>query len=499
MLLLSLSGPTTDSKGTALQQQKPQCFHSLLPIPPPPPSISLNMHIDLQVEARLHPNPNKSPPLSPASPLTATPPPQSQSQSQPQPQLPRRSVCGVAPLEANARSIKDLLESTFSLNPNKPSGEVAVPVTMDALAEAIRELRERDGKPKGSRPGHEFTSSVPMGRWRSTSANSRGSESPGSVLRPVFGGLAGASTWFGGAGDRQVSRRSNAPLITPTSASAFAEETGASAAGEWGGETGTYEDQFASPVRDKKLLQRRKSRELLRVGELAGRDPRKADKLMRAGFSFVEVGDARVGARGPWLSQSTETLRQNNEQCETLSSSRSESSRRGSSMRSSSFPSSEMRASAPGPFRLAPPKPRVVSSTGGYAFSCDPQAQAAEIAMILGHRPGPMNRTRSFYDHQSMLRAKRIVRARGIKAQEAAKRDDGEAGGISSDDDDSDSEGGIGGGWDSETPLQRRRSYVVGSEVSSSPLSQLLVVDAGDGKDQGEDQGEEKGAGRKGH
>ena len=98
-----------------------------------------------------------------------------------------------------------------------------------------------------------------------------------------------------------------------------------------------------------------------------------------------------------------------------------------------------------------------------------------------------------------MLRAKRIVRARGIKAQEAAKRDDGEAGGISSDDDDSDSEGGIGGGWDSETPLQRRRSYVVGSEVSSSPLSQLLVVDAGDGKDQGEDQGEEKGAGRKGH
>lgn len=58
-------------------------------------------------------------------------------------------------------------------------------------------------------------------------------------------------------------------------------------------------------------------------------------------------------------------------------------------------------------------------SRGGYAFSCDPQAQGAEIAMILSQRPATMSRPSSFNVQRPSLYADQIVCPRNVNLEGA--------------------------------------------------------------------------------
>ncbi|CAM9231841.1 unnamed protein product, partial [Scytosiphon promiscuus] len=148
---------------------------------------------------------------------------------------------------------------------------------------------------------------------------------------------------------------------------------------------------------------RKKSRQLLRAGELSGRDPREAAKLMRGSSFFVAY------SRGSFPSPST------------LSSSTvlRRFSRGGGGYSGAGATTEDVDGTAGAPSPADPPRrrssmfetgtatsratglsPCSIPSSGGYAFSCDAKAQRAEIAMILGRRAGPMPRTASFLARQ---------------------------------------------------------------------------------------------------
>lgn len=61
-------------------------------------------------------------------------------------------------------------------------------------------------------------------------------------------------------------------------------------------------------------------------------------------------------------------------------------------------------------------------SRGGYAFSCDPQAQGAEIAMILSQRPATMIRPSSFNLQRPSLCADQIVCPRNVNLKGAVDK-----------------------------------------------------------------------------
>lgn len=168
---------------------------------------------------------------------------------------------------------------------------------------------------------------------------------------------------------------------------------------------------------------RRRSSALTRVGGKLGQDPREAAKLMKTNSFFVEV--ERLSSRNLVPSGSTAAGAQpvSARRYSDLAGHR----HRGNAGNSTTKKQRGVSAAFPGsrPIVHAPVSTPACSS-GGYAFSCDPQAQQAEIAMILGERPAPMHQTANFYEQRSSLRAQRIGRARhSISGEE--KRGDNEA------------------------------------------------------------------------
>lgn len=194
-----------------------------------------------------------------------------------------------------------------------------------------------------------------------------------------------------------------------------------------------------------------RSSRLLAAGELAGRDPRDANKLMRKSSFFVQV-------EGGPQSPSRAIKRRNSDRGAALSYVR-RSSAGSQGGRRSSHAIAVPPADTPEPRKrpsFAPASSSSCISSGGYAFSCDPNAQRAEISMILGHRAGPLHYSPSFYESRASLRAERTGRAwRDLAGKDLLQGD---------------SRGENGDLTRKMLPLQRRSSYTVGTKRRGSSL-----------------------------
>ena len=359
--------------------------------------------------------------------------------------------------------VEHLLEATFV----RPGGQPGAPVTVNALSETLRERRGNRDLPFRN----VFGTSVPRSRHtrRATSG--------------VDGGSGGSGSGGGGSGSRAFTQTGQAALARPVvhgNARGNVADQGSFFGGrrrtevaEWaecgrnaleeraGGDEDDW-DPFAS-VPETSALPQSKSDMLLSVGDLADRDPRKAAMLMTKRSYFVAVGEGAPLSAG-------DRRRRDSDRGGAPSTSNS----RRFSRRDNRRKSSEPRVQAPAARITKTPKvganallssSTAANSTGGYAFSCDAKAQRAEIAMILGHRAGPMPRTVPLDERRSSLKVERIERARISTTNDLPSLSQGSfptatpavAGG------EVDCSGGRG---TRAAMLQRHASYTAGSERS---------------------------------
>lgn len=347
---------------------------------------------------------------------------------------------------ANLLNVTGLLEYTLASNPSRIN---SIPLTINALAEV---LGDRPGHASAITPG--LVTAARHGRSASTAGDRKSGGSDGSLAR-TFGWID--SAMLSSAGD------SSKAATGPSTAEGEALLTEAPAS------------PFVPP--DPYVLVRKKSNALLRVGDL-GRDPREAAKLMSKNSFFVPVEGATV----PPLPQSPSSGVPRVPLLGAVG--RRHSGRTGDANTpvptadDPENPSSEMPTNLPVKTREDSERVEVrvgagagagarrdsnACSPGGFAFSCDPQAQRAEIAMILGERTGPMKHTTAFYEHRLSLRAQRIERARHTSSSllpgAFLSEEEGEAGG---------GRGDAAPARGRGVPLQRRYSYTVCTEPSSS-------------------------------
>lgn len=268
-----------------------------------------------------------------------------------------------------ARSIKGLLEAAFSTNTAK---DAAAPIRIGALARTVHELRGSDTA-RGQQP--RFSSKLPKS-YSSGGLNRR----PGTSS----GGLVEAFAWIGGVRDKQTARRRDSSLVARKKTA--------------GHGTGKEVGNLVEEPRHQK-----KNDRSVRAGDLMRVDPREADKLMQTRASKVDFegstpgGAATVVRRiSPSTHHGSPTRRFND---------RSTRARNTVDVSHGCHSVSPMSMTSP--------------SRGGYAFSCDPQAQGAEIAMILGQRPGTMSRPSSFNIQRPSLYADRIVCPRNVNLEGA--------------------------------------------------------------------------------
>jgi len=375
-------------------------------------------------------------------------------------------------------SVRGLLESTFPTAPGNAGGgspPVFTPVPMNALSNTLRELRDSRNNNSAYAGFNAFAAA--RSPFSATMPASRGAGAGGRHARGVStssfesrkggkkmfakttivgsmdaanwdwrgrGGRAGdaafASTIPGGGGGGGAARDEDAAVKVDgdgggdggeewdpfaegvNTASSTAAGEGAAAAAEEAEESAAEaSNNEADPLRV--AMHRAKSRRLLMAGELSGRDPREAAKLMRKNSVFVEVDERAAAGRQaarrsshlrhlgrrnsdrgmaiqpspspsptPSIFSSAGVLRRfsraggdggggsgeaENHEGEGGLGSAAAAAAREQQRRHSSVAEMAKGRNAGGD------KP---ATSGGFAFSCDAKAQRAEISMILQRR-----------------------------------------------------------------------------------------------------------------
>lgn len=405
-------------------------------------------------------------------------------------------------------SVGGLLECTFSpaAARHRAGGSFGVsPVPMNALSETLRERRvaRRINHPPGkfsTSTGGPFHVTMPA-RVGGGFRHARGASATGGVdaarggrffrtlgladeVRHRTGleggmlagrkgrgaeGLPGAlSAGVGGAsggGDGEsddgewgplAGRRASVDTEGGAAVGAAAEVVDRDDANMFGGRNNNEDDGGGGREQHAVALHRKKSVQLLRAGELSGRDPREAAKLMRGASFFVQVGGG-----APLPPGHTTAYQQHRQLHRHLSRRNSDHGLTAQSSRGSFLPSStvfrrlsrgasdeDSDATAGAPPPGVPQRRRssmsaaaaaattttsaaaatgcsACPSSGGYAFSCDAKAQRAEIAMILGTRAGPMPRTASFRTKQGAPSLPRAAGEGGKKEGESNEEEEG--------------------------------------------------------------------------
>lgn len=394
-------------------------------------------------------------------------------------------------LDGSDMSIRGLLESTFSPAEVHGRAHAFAPIPMNALAETLREARDNRNST------HIFPAVKPFGATMPSlggSGKHARVKSTSSVEGRTFGRLAQTLGALDGGWHR---RRSNAEaggnaVGIVREANHGGHETAAGSGGGGGNNDNDDWDPFAPGGAEagpaaaggdaaaatetsigpggpgQEAMVRTKSRQLLRAGELSGRDPREAAKLMTKEAFFVEMNASekhrqnqrrnshrlplgrRNSDRGmaapqqlpPSAFLSSTTAAAAAAAAGAAAAAAGAGSRRHSSMSGTS-------SGANGVARLS-------ATSGGFAFSCDAKAQRAEIAMILGRRASPMPRTVSFLNRNKSAPATTTTTVAAAAAAAALRA------GVQ------DGEGGRGGARREERsltdkevpPLQRRSSGV---------------------------------------
>ena len=214
-------------------------------------------------------------------------------------------------------SVQGLLESTFSPTVHA-GGHAFAPIPMNALAETLREARDNRGSTTGGSSGsHTFAARNPFSATMPSSLGGSGGKH--GRVKSTSNAELGAVSRFAqtlGAIDSAWNRRSSA-VETGNDAAGAARETDRCVLGA--GDSGDDEDDDEDwdPFRARepaaaatrtaggsatvaaevvpgdhaRVVPRTKSRQLLRVGELSGRDPREAAKLMTKEPVFVEISE----------------------------------------------------------------------------------------------------------------------------------------------------------------------------------------------------------------
>lgn len=442
-------------------------------------------------------------------------------------------------------SIRGLLESTFTPTAHG-SSQVFMPLPMNALSETLRERRSNQNAGGGHyniSGRNPFSAAMPSHFRGGGGKHSRGVSTSAVDVRAGGGGKLAQTL-----GSSDVARRrlkSDSMEIDKIEAfSELNERTLGGGGGEGGGRRGWADtaaaigdsdddewDPFASGAtkttatattctrgrsnpndddsistghnnacRNSTALHRAKSRKLLQVGELAGRDPREAAKLMQNKVPvFVEVDENGAPApRGSHYHHNIHILprlhlhqlgrRKSHQGITTVptpspttvirrfsragiqtdkvdsgstaarestahATGRRQEQRRHSSGSETTMGTDTVKAAG---FATQP------TSGGGFAFSCDAKAQRAEIAMILGTRASPMPRTASFLARQNspaQVRATTIA-LEGVSEDGGVEIDAGDDGGSGGED--------AGGGGKELPPLQRRSSGVCAAATTDS-------------------------------
>lgn len=257
-----------------------------------------------------------------------------------------------------------------------PSRVNSLPVTMNALAQALR--GKRDHPPQGTVGRHGQPASA-----GGSGGNTR-----------IGMGLARTLGWQGILDSSSGSRDQISPTIGASqSGSLLVRENSPSAC------PNSIEDRFSLE---------RKNSALLSMGHL-GLDPREVAKLMSKNSTFVEVDGIEMPRRAqPVLrSRAGDSLRRHSDRADGSSGLYSRTYP-GQGTDRSSTPSW---ACEDGRESQSKRGKRSQSSPGGFAFSCDPRAQEAEIAMILGEMDCPFKHAASFCKRRSSLRAQRLGHA----------------------------------------------------------------------------------------
>ncbi|CAN0256362.1 unnamed protein product, partial [Pylaiella littoralis] len=418
-------------------------------------------------------------------------------------------------------SIGGLLESTFSPKAHGRS-QAFMPLPMNALTETLRERRDNRKGGGGGGGKYNVTGRNPF----SATMQSRFGGGGGRHARGVSasaterdrggggGGGGGRGRRASGGGEHAAAAAAGAAVVdndsdewdpfvsdsaTATAAAASAESAAPTRrkSSSYDGDKNTAGHDGGGP-RNGAALQRTKSRKLLQAGELSGRDPREAAKLMTERTPvFVEVDEEgapapreskhhnahtprprlhQLGRRqsdcdaiavptspSPFAAFSPKTIFRRFSLAEnsTDNADSGSASARGSladalERRDNQRRRSSMSATTSGPdtVRVSSLSPNPTSA-GGFAFSCDAQAQRAEIAMILGTRASPTPQTASFLaQRRSSAQARASAKALGGVSKD---------GGVVSDSDGDGDDGGNGGGdkggrGKELPPLQRRSS-----------------------------------------
>lgn len=422
-------------------------------------------------------------------------------------------------LEGSDISVRGLLESTFSPTAHGgPRGpRAAAPIPIDAFAETLREARDsRNSNGGGGGGGGNGTNAFPARNPFNATMPSFGAQharfrSTSTVEPRVFGRLAQTLGALDGAWSRRRSdvEAGNAAGVAASEANdggneaatgdedwdpfsaSIAEATAATAAASASAAAATESSCGREVPARQAVASRRKSKQLLRAGELSGRDPREAAKLMRKESFFVEMQDGG------------KQQHQQHPQNERRHSYRNLLGRRNSDREMAAprpppnvFSSTTTAAATAAPAAAANSRRysslydksrggnnaagRTSATSGGFAFSCDAKAQRAEIAMILGRRASPMPRTASFLNRYKQPATQAVA----TTLQGVAEDGDG----------DQTTAGGGGGGVRGTRalagrdipPLQRRSSGFVGG--SNRRFSQRGPDAPGDVREEGEDE-----------
>lgn len=467
-----------------------------------------------------------------------------------------RSVTGSF-LDGSDVSIRGLLETTFAPTVHGAGAHAFAPIPMNALAETLREARDnRTSNSPGLSGTHIFPARNPFsttlpsslglgggggGKYGGGGKHSRVKST--SNVEPRAGGGGGRFTHTLGAMAAPWNRRGSA--VEPSNNAAGINRRPnhgkheAGTGGDGGGDGDDEEDDDWDPFTlgaavesavatatdvvpgdhappRHAIVHRTKSRQLLRAGELAGRDPREAAKLMTKEPFFVEIdkdGGAKHQQNQRRHSHRGLLGRRNSERgaaappqppLSTLLSPKTTAAggSGGASRRHSSV--SEKSSGGGGNNNAS-----LSVTSGGFAFSCDAKAQRAEIAMILGRRASPMPRTASFVSRHKSAAARAAAAAAAGGGGPAALRavaegedviGEAEVRGIA----------GVGdrGVADRTVPPLQRRSSGLGAGLTRrfsqrSPFAPADVQEEGeeeqDGKegDKGEEDEKEEGEGER--
>lgn len=342
-------------------------------------------------------------------------------------------------------NVTGLLEFSSS---NTPSRVNSIPVTMNALAETLRGRREH-ASPTLSHTGpcdrFGLTASTGSDARRHTDSN------PGIRLARTLGWTEPSTT-----SESSSARRIN---ISPSPATTA---VGSLLALE-------RKPEYVSAIMSDRSRLEHKSSAFLRVGHL-GEDPREAAKLMSKNSRFVEVDGITLPQPLYPLPKPgailTAVARRNAARSSSVSDVTSSQTRaRGGNLppRASSIESTKAQVNQEDTEAGSRKCENTIAqcSPGGFAFSCDPKAQDAEIAMILGEKTCPIKHASTFYEHRSTLRPKRPGRARDnswcnyLHVDAAIARD-------------MQVQGAVGG---LRASVQRSNSYSIGEQRPSSPSS----------------------------